>query len=187
MCRVYRMENKVGGLLGGQDLIKREQERKQKARENAKLYRARKKQKYIDDGKLDEYRELKRVEMQKYRAGVQKRLLEAYAETGDNPRQVQRQQKQIAPQVNRIDEVLKDAEPQSKRQKMQPKLKGSKKIIKIRSLEETKKMRKSTRAWLNKLPKGKLNYTAQEIKDAKFLNTEDRKKQVDNIDRLSRI
>ena len=180
------MENKVGGLLKGQDLIQREEARKQKARDAAKLYRANKKQKFIDEGKLDEFRQVKRIEMQKYRAGVQKRLLEAYSEVG-NPRQVQQQQQQIQSQVNRIDEVLADADPQSKRQQLQPKLKGSKKVLKIKSLAEVKKMRKSTRAWMNKLEKGKLNYTKQDITDAKFLDTADRKKQVDNIDRLSRM
>ena len=189
MCRVYRMsENKKGGVLTAQDLIQKSEERKERAREAAKLYRANRKKKFEEEGNIDEYRNLKRIEMAKYRAAVSKRLLEAYAEIGDNPQQIQKQQKQIISQVADIDEILEDPEAISKRQQQQPKLKSSSKgLVKLRDFNESQKMRRVTPLWYNDLPKT-IQRTAEDVKNAMTISKQPIRKQlIEQIDRLSRL
>ena len=172
-------------MLQGKELIEREERKKARARENSKRYRANKKRKFEEDGKIDEYRMQKADAMRKYRALLQERLLNAYVEIGNPKQQAQRQQ-QIQPQINFIQDIVEDRQPQSKRQQQQSKLKGAKNPVKPFK-EAQKKDRKTTRSWMSKLPKGKLNYTEEEIQKAKFLDEEARKKLIVIIDKIFRL
>jgi hypothetical protein len=165
--------------LTGQELIENEQKKKERARINTKNYRDR-----MKEENPDEYKQNKTLQMQKYRLNVKKRLIEAYANTGD-PQKI----KEIEPRIEKIDNDIEEIEEEirrpSQRTKGDRKVQESKNISDFTLLKRKEAQLKKTPSpwWSLKLgPLSNLN----DFIEAKKESQPKIKSQLELIDRVMR-
>ena len=92
----------MANRLTGMELINRQIDKKKKAAENSKAYRERLKEKTPEA-----YKDKNKLEMQIYRANLNKRLLQAYASLGTT-QEVRNRSEQVADQIKELDNIIED-------------------------------------------------------------------------------